>query len=114
MPLIDAGVVATCAILDIEALQNAPNSAAVNRVITDRAGLRRLSMQDEVWDQVLGTQARLSHAGRRHAVDVVDLVVAAVASHHGATLLHYDRDFDAIAEITGQPTEWVVPSGSIP
>jgi hypothetical protein len=45
---------------------------------------------------------------------VVDLVVAAVASHHGATLLHYDRDFDAIAEITGQPTEWVVPPAASP
>ena len=30
------------------------------------------------------------------------------------TVLHYDADFDLIAEITGQPTEWVVPRGSIP
>jgi hypothetical protein len=24
----------------------------------------------------------------------------------GLTLLHHDRDFDVIAEITGQPTRW--------
>jgi hypothetical protein len=28
-------------------------------------------------------------------------------------VLHYDSDFDLIAAATGQPTEWVVPAGSI-
>jgi len=27
-------------------------------------------------------------------------------------VLHYDRDFDLIAEVTGQPVEWVVPYGT--
>jgi hypothetical protein len=26
-------------------------------------------------------------------------------------VLHYDADFDLIAAVTGQPTEWVVPAG---
>ncbi len=29
-------------------------------------------------------------------------------------VMHYDYDFDAIAEITGQLCEWVVPRGSAP
>lgn len=29
------------------------------------------------------------------------------------TVLHYDGDFDMIASLTGQPTEWVVPPGSV-
>ena len=29
------------------------------------------------------------------------------------TLLHYDEDYDRIAEITGQPTRWLAPSGSL-
>ena len=28
------------------------------------------------------------------------------------TVLHYDGDFDMIASLTNQPTEWVVPPGS--
>ena len=28
-------------------------------------------------------------------------------------LLHYDADFDVIAEITGQPTRWIAPRGSL-
>jgi hypothetical protein len=27
---------------------------------------------------------------------------------------HYDADYDLIAEITGQPTQWVVPRGTVP
>lgn len=27
---------------------------------------------------------------------------------------HYDRNFEAISEVTGQPCEWVVPGGSAP
>lgn len=32
---------------------------------------------------------------------------------HGATVLHYDTDQDRIAALTGQPTEWVAPKGSL-
>jgi hypothetical protein len=28
-------------------------------------------------------------------------------------VLHYDEDYDRIAAITGQPTRWVAPRGSI-
>jgi hypothetical protein len=26
--------------------------------------------------------------------------------------MHYDADYDRIAEVTGQPVEWVVPRGT--
>lgn len=29
-------------------------------------------------------------------------------------MLHYDHDFELIAEITAQPTEWIVPAGTVP
>lgn len=48
------------------------------------------------------------------AVGIPDLLIAAVARRHGVTVLHYDRDFELVATVTGQPTEWVVPSGSVP
>jgi hypothetical protein len=28
-------------------------------------------------------------------------------------LLHYDRDFDRVAEVTGQPTQWLAEAGSL-
>jgi len=41
-------------------------------------------------------------------------LIAACAQRHGVTVLHYDGDFDLIAEVTGQPVQWVVPRGSVP
>ena len=35
------------------------------------------------------------------------------AEVHGAVLLHYDRHFDLIARVTGQPTEWLARRGSL-
>jgi hypothetical protein len=40
-------------------------------------------------------------------------VIAATAELNGATVLHYDADYDLIAEITGQPVEWVAEKGSL-
>jgi len=44
---------------------------------------------------------------------VPDLLIAAVAEATARTVLHYDADFDHIATVTGQATEWIVPQGSV-
>ena len=51
--------------------------------------------------------------GQHRGVSVPDLVLAAIADIEELTMLHYDADFDLISRITGQPSEWVVPRGSI-
>jgi len=35
---------------------------------------------------------------------------AAVAERHGVRVLHYERDFEIIAEVTGQAVEWSYPA----
>ena len=42
-----------------------------------------------------------------------DLLIAAAAESAGVPVLHYDADFEVIAEITGQPTRWIAPRGSL-
>lgn len=59
------------------------------------------------------TQRALVDAGTHRGVSVADLLLAAVADVERLTVLHYDADFDTIASITGQATEWVAPRGSI-
>jgi predicted nucleic acid-binding protein len=44
---------------------------------------------------------------------IPDLLIAAAAEHAGLTVLHYDKDFELISSVTGQPNEWVVERGSI-
>lgn len=58
------------------------------------------------------TQRALAERGLRGR-KIPDLLIAAVAQSSGLTVLHYDRDYDLIAELTGQATKWVVPAGSI-
>ncbi|MFY9808051.1 MAG: PIN domain-containing protein [Pseudonocardiaceae bacterium] len=55
----------------------------------------------------------LAERGQHRAVAIPDLIIAAVAERHDIAVLDYDRDFDVIAEVTGQPVEWVVPPGTV-
>jgi predicted nucleic acid-binding protein len=54
----------------------------------------------------------LARSGQ-HRVPIPDLIIAAAAEAAGLTLLHYDHDFDRIADVTQQPAEWVVQRGSV-
>ncbi len=47
----------------------------------------------------------LADRGRHRAPSIPDLIIAAAAELAGLTVLHLDKNFDLIAEITGQPTE---------
>ena len=64
-------------------------------------------------NRVREVQAALVARGQHRVVSVPDLLIAAIAEVEGLTVLHYDADFDLIAEITGQACEWVVPTGTI-
>jgi predicted nucleic acid-binding protein len=50
-------------------------------------------------------QGLLASRGLHRAPSVPDLIIAAIAETAGLTVLHVDKDFDLIAEITGQPVE---------
>lgn len=56
-------------------------------------------------DRAVEVQLALADRGRHRAPSVADLVVAATAELAGLTVLHLDKDFELIAEITAQPLE---------
>ena len=45
--------------------------------------------------------------GQHRAPSVPDLIIAATAELAGLAVLHFDKDFELIASITGQPVEWL-------
>ena len=49
--------------------------------------------------------ALLADRGQHRAPSIPDLIIAATAELAGLTVLHLDKDFDVIAEITGQPVD---------
>lgn len=50
-------------------------------------------------------QMTLADQGRHRGPSVPDLLIAAVAERSGLTVLHLDKDFEIIADATGQPVE---------
>jgi predicted nucleic acid-binding protein len=114
-PLIEAGLVATCGVIEFELGWATRTGAEFDQVRADREeGYEWLATHDEDWHRALEVQAALWRAGRVRAVGFPDLLIAAVAEREQVTLLHYDRDYDLVAEVTSQATQWVVPRGAVP
>jgi predicted nucleic acid-binding protein len=56
-------------------------------------------------DRAVEVLTLLADRGQHRAPSIPDLIIAATAELAGLTVLHLDKDFDLIAEITGQPME---------
>jgi len=56
-------------------------------------------------DRAVEILTLLADRSQHRAPSLPDLVIAATAELAGLTVLHLDKDFDLIAEITGQPME---------
>ncbi len=113
-PLVIAGLVATCGLVDLALLASARDRAEYARIASARrASFAWLATEDVDLRRALETQGRLAERGP-YRIAWPELVTAAVAERHGVTLLHYHADYDLIAELTGQPVDWVVPKDSLP
>ena len=62
-------------------------------------------MTPAIEDRALEILALLADQGQHRAPSIPDLIIAATAELAGLTVLHHDKDFDLIAQITGQPVE---------
>lgn len=114
-PLIEAGLVGTCAVLDAEALYSARSPGEYERVRTQRRhAYEYLPTGEEHWQIALDTQRKLAHSGRHRSVGIADLLVAAVASSHNVTVLHYDSDYQLLADLIKVEQRWVAPAGTVP
>ncbi len=56
-------------------------------------------------DRAFEVQMFLADRGQHRAPSIPDLLIAATAEKAGLTVLAVDKDFDLIAEVTGQPVE---------
>ncbi len=75
------------------------------------AELPWLHLTEVVARRALEIQRALA-ATSGHRRPIPDLIVSATALEHDATVLHYDRDFDRIAEATGLESRWIIPAGT--
>lgn len=112
-PLLLMGEVATCGIVDLEFLYSSTSPRVYSAAAATLRDMPRAPLDEECVDRALEVQAMLAERSQHRAVPLPDLLVAACAERAGLAVLHYDADFDRIAELTSQATQWIVPRGSV-
>jgi predicted nucleic acid-binding protein len=111
---IDAGELAVCTPFLLAAGYSARSAADHDEILERLMALPWVRVTRDIEDAAVRAQAELARVGH-HRVAPSDLVIAACASSVDAAVLHYDRDFDVIAERTGlhAGSEWLAPRGSL-
>ena len=102
---------ATCEVIALEVLYSARNALDYEELRVQLASQRWLAVDAAATSRALEVQALLVERGQ-HRLLIADLLIAATAEVNGAEVLHYDRDFDRIAAVTGQRVRWIVPAGT--
>ena len=109
---LDGDGLARMSMTDLEIGFSARSAAEWDRLVAALAAFRRIDVEAHHFDRAQQVQRRLVADGLRGR-KVPDLLIAAVAEATSLIVLHYDADFDHIATVTGQPTQWIVERGSI-
>jgi|SRR5438270_2595826 len=111
--LLVEGRLVACQMTALEYLNDAASPKAYEAVWRALHGQRWVDVTPAAMDRALETHRTLAATSQHRHFSLPDLIIAATAELNGATVLHYDADYDRIAAVTGQPTEWVVPKGSL-
>ena len=106
------GELARAGISDLEIGFSARSAAEWDRFVSALTIFDLVETTAEHVRRALQVQRMLAARHQRFR-KLPDLLIAAAAEANGLTVLHYDADFDRISAVTGQPCEWVVPSGSV-
>ncbi len=111
-PLAAGGLVGLCAPVSFE-LGYTARSPDDYRALADRlSSFPAVPTTDADHRRALDLQAALAAKSQHRALSLVDSLVAATAEARDLVVLHYDADFELVAEITGQAHEWIVPRGT--
>ena len=107
----ETGQLAVCVVFLAELLYSTRNAQELARARLDLSSLAYLQMTPGAEQNLADIMAALALRGH-HRMPIPDLMLAAIAQSHSAVVLHYNADYERIAEVTGQPHEWIVPRGT--
>lgn len=93
--------VVMCEPVACELLAGPTDESVVARIEQLVNGLPTLDLQPDVDFRSSASIYRLARRSGRTVPSLNDCLIAAVALRHGATVVHRDRDFDIISEVTG-------------
>lgn len=104
---IERGLVRISTVTRLEVGYSA-RSAADHRTVLHSPPIASMPVEyltPKIEDRAVEVQSALASVGQHRAPSIPDLLIGATAELAELTVLHLDKDFDLIAEITGQPVE---------
>jgi predicted nucleic acid-binding protein len=113
-PLLEAGLVARCTPTDLEAGYSSSSPPSHRAMRHERSAWPFVPIDQTILDRAAAMQDVLAARSQQRGAKIADLLIAAAAEAAGLVVLHYDHDFDLIAQVSRQPVEWIVPTGTVP
>lgn len=109
------GQIATCPIVNLELLYSARSAADFDQLAADLAQLRDVPITRSVTNAALQAFRNLAHQREllHRSIRLRDLLVAAAAEDAALGVLHYDEDFDTLANVLHFESHWIAPRGSL-
>ncbi|MGI9121173.1 MAG: PIN domain-containing protein [Acidimicrobiales bacterium] len=96
-----AGRLFVCPVGELEQLYSARSASdydALKAELHDSLGI--VGAPPDIFERALGLQRALAHHhGMWHRTPIPDLLIAEIAIHHALGVVHFDGDFDRIAEV---------------
>lgn len=113
--LIENGEIAVCTPFLLEAGWSARSATHHDELLADLLALPRLRIDVDVEDAALDAQRDLARRGHHRSASPSDLLIAACAHVHGTGVLHYDRDYDVLVELSelAFESQWLASAGSL-
>jgi predicted nucleic acid-binding protein len=112
--LVTERTVAVCLPFLLEAGYSARSVADRKEIMARLERFPRVAIDSEVERIALQAQRELAEVGH-HCLAPIDVMIAACAHHAEAGVLHYDGDYDILAERTSLVFDsvWLVPAGTL-
>jgi predicted nucleic acid-binding protein len=109
---VEAGLVLVCDLVILELTRLAPSESRAKEVADRLAAFEAIPMPAGLWSDARKTQLALAVSGDHRRVPPADLILAAAAESAEVALVHYDRDYERIAGVSGLRHHWLVPDGT--
>lgn len=99
----------------LEILFSARDGEGFDELAEQLSMLRTAPLTNTVIRAAEDAMRTLSHRSPgAHRIPLVDYLLGAAAQHTASAVLHYDHDFDTLAQIMSFDSIWLAPAGSIP
>lgn len=105
--------VLVCDLTVLELIRLAPNESRARDVTKRLDAFESVPMGTDLWRRTRELQILLSSNGDHRRVPPIDLLISAAAEQADVPLVHYDRDYERIARVSGLQQRWFVPDGAL-